>query len=194
MLKKKYIAIFIILISLVSIFGIKQVVLGYCSCTCQDGTTPKHTPSTSNPEGHALNPTDCKDNLCNSIGITGSTAQYCPTLQNYPPSNNTNNSSNSNGNNERITIKNPLNPDGGSLLPQDLYGRLISALLAFVGVGALVAFVYAGFMFLISSGNQERVKKAKDTMLYAVIGIFVAMASYAILSFIFTTLENATGQ
>jgi hypothetical protein len=92
-----------------------------------------------------------------------------------------------------ISIKNPLSPDGKAIEPEVLYARIISALLAFVGVASLVAFVYAGFVFLASAGNPERVKKAKDTMLYAVIGIFVAMASYALLSFVFKTLEGATG-
>ena len=77
--------------------------------------------------------------------------------------------------------------------PQELYARIIGALLTFVGVASLVTFVYAGFIFLVSAGNPEKVKKAKDTMLYAIIGIVVAMASYAILSFIFKVLQSGTG-
>jgi hypothetical protein len=65
--------------------------------------------------------------------------------------------------------------------------------LAFVGVAALVTFIYAGFMFLTSSGNPEQVKKAKDTMLYAAIGVAISMGSYAILSFVLGILQGPTG-
>jgi len=95
---------------------------------------------------------------------------------------------------DTTSIENPLKKEGGPIDPEELYGRIISGLLGFVGIVSLVAFVYAGFVFLISAGNPERVKKAKDTMIYAVIGVFVSMASYAILNFIFTTLEESTGQ
>jgi len=89
----------------------------------------------------------------------------------------------------QICLTDPLNLKGD---PSELWARLIGALLAFVGVGALVTFVYAGFMFLTSSGNPEQVKKAKDTMIYAVLGVAVSMGAYVILSYIFDILQGAT--
>lgn len=89
-----------------------------------------------------------------------------------------------------ITIPDPLNIYSAD--PTELYARIIKGLLGFVGITALLAFVYAGFLFLTSTGNPEQVKKAKDTMIYAVIGITVAMTSYAILNFVFSTLETST--
>ncbi len=94
------------------------------------------------------------------------------------------------GSTGQIVLKDPLNLPKGD--PTALWARLIGALLAFVGVGALVTFVYAGFMFLTSSGNPEQVKKAKDTMIYAVLGVAVSMGAYVILSYIFDILQGAT--
>lgn len=89
-----------------------------------------------------------------------------------------------------VVLKDPLNLPAGD--PTALWARLIGALLGFVGVGALITFVYAGFMFLTSSGNPEQVKKAKDTMIYAVLGVAVSMGAYVILSYIFDILQGAT--
>lgn len=93
-----------------------------------------------------------------------------------------------NGSSGQVTLKDPLNLTNG---PADFWARIIGGLLAFVGVAALVTFVYAGFLFLTSSGNPEQVKKAKDAMIYAVIGVAVSMGSYVILSFIFDILQGS---
>ena len=90
-----------------------------------------------------------------------------------------------------VTIEDPLDLGPGG--PMTLYARLIQALLGFVGISSLVTFIYAGFLFIFSGGSADKTLKAKQTMLYAVIGIVVSMASYAILSFIFETLEKGTG-
>ncbi len=53
---------------------------------------------------------------------------------------------------------------------------------------ALLAFVYGGVMFLISSGNNERVTKAKQIIGGAVIGLVIVFASYIIIDFVFKAL------
>jgi hypothetical protein len=90
-----------------------------------------------------------------------------------------------------IKLIDPLNINGQQ---EELYARVIKGLLGLVGIASLIAFIIAGFMFLTSAGNPEQIKKAKDTMVYAVIGVAVSMASYAILSFVFTTLEKSTSK
>ena len=116
---------------------------------------------------------------------------YLP-VQAQSTASSTNNDSINNGQpkSNQVTLQDPLGLKGDI---QKLWANIITALLGFVGVASLVSFVYAGFMFLVSTGSPERVKKAKDIMLYAVIGVFVSMASYAILSFVFTLLEKGTG-
>lgn len=83
------------------------------------------------------------------------------------------------------TLPNPL---GSATTPEAVIGRVIRAMLGFVGLLSLFAFVYAGAMFVASQGNSERVQKARDIMLYSVIGIAVALGSYVILSFVIDTL------
>ncbi len=144
------------------------VALAKCDCVCTFNNTSI---------GEKDNETSC-DQSCKGLNInSGSNCK--PIVQ-----------QNTSGSGQ-VVLTDPLNL-GGDL--NKFWGRLIGALLAFVGVASLITFVYAGFMFLTSTGNQEQVKKAKDTMIYAVIGAAVSMGSYAILSYIFNILQSSAGQ
>ena len=61
--------------------------------------------------------------------------------------------------------------------------------LGIVGSIALLMFIYGGVMFLISSGNSEKVTQAKQIIIGAVIGLVIVFASYTIIQFVFTALE-----
>ena len=63
-------------------------------------------------------------------------------------------------------------------------------MLTVVGSLALVMFVVGGFFYLTSAGNQERVKRGTQTMLWAAIGIAVVFSSYTILN---TLILGLTG-
>jgi len=161
---KKHLFIFSILLIFFLQFFVAPIALADCECICEDNT--KTAP--------VLDRTYCLK-LCGSA-LFDTVNGVCKTITANPDS-------------TSISLKDPLNLSS----PEDLYVRVINGLLGFVGVAALVIFIYAGFIFLFSAGNAEKTKKAKDTMLYAVIGVLVAMASYAILDFIFQTLQTSTG-
>ncbi|MFH1661601.1 MAG: hypothetical protein ABIA02_00680 [Candidatus Falkowbacteria bacterium] len=61
-------------------------------------------------------------------------------------------------------------------------------ILSIVGSLSLLAFVYGGVMFIISSGSVEKVTKAKGIIVSAVIGLIIVFVSYTIIGFIFTSL------
>jgi len=86
----------------------------------------------------------------------------------------------------------PLNPlgdtSGGA---PEIYGRIIRFLLGFAGVGALAFFVIGGITLLMSRGNAEKVKSGKDTIVWAIVGLFVAFTSYILLRFILETIVGA---
>lgn len=86
-----------------------------------------------------------------------------------------------------------LNPLGRIEGPQELYGRLLQFMLGFVGVGALVFFIVGGIILLASQGNPEKVKLGKDSIVWAMIGLFVAFGSYIILRFVLEIIITPTG-
>ncbi len=62
--------------------------------------------------------------------------------------------------------------------------KVVNVLLFIIGIIAVVVIVIGGIMYATSGGNAEQTKKAKDAILYAVIGIIVAVMAYAIVGFI----------
>ena len=72
-------------------------------------------------------------------------------------------------------------------LPSQL-GRVINGGLAVIGIIFLILAIYGGFRILLSSGNTENVKKGRDTLIYAIIGMIVITLAYAITSFVFTQI------
>jgi hypothetical protein len=78
-------------------------------------------------------------------------------------------------------------PDG---VPTSLTGStgaikdITNTLLLAIGVIAVVVIIIAGIRFVTSSGNESSTKAARETILYAVIGLVVALLSYAIVNFV----------
>jgi len=59
----------------------------------------------------------------------------------------------------------------------------INTLLYVLGAAAVIVLIVAGFRYVFSGGDPKNTAAAKDTILYAVIGIVVALLSYAIVNF-----------
>jgi len=68
--------------------------------------------------------------------------------------------------------------------------RVMQIALAAVDIFALFMFILGGFEFLISAGNPNMIKKAKDTLIWATLGILVITLSYSILKFIFEEIQK----
>ncbi|MEI7689538.1 MAG: hypothetical protein WCI79_01055 [Candidatus Saccharibacteria bacterium] len=57
-----------------------------------------------------------------------------------------------------------------------------------IGIVAVVMIIVSGFTLFTSGGDAEAVKKAKNTIMYAVIGLVVVIIAYAITKFIIDTV------
>lgn len=74
------------------------------------------------------------------------------------------------------------NDAGGSL--GSLIGTVINILLFILGAIAVVMIVIGGIKYSTSNGDSGNIKSAKDTILYSVIGLVVALLAYAIVNFV----------
>ncbi|HNZ86741.1 MAG TPA: pilin [bacterium] len=83
------------------------------------------------------------------------------------------------------TLANPL---GNINTFQTLIGKVILGLLGIIGSLSLIMFIYGGFLWIMSGGNEDNVKKGKETLKWAVLGLVVVFASYSILNFILDVL------
>lgn len=69
----------------------------------------------------------------------------------------------------------------------DLVGSvtgILNAVIAVLGIVAVVVIIIGGVSYMTSSGDAGKVKKAKDTILYGVIGLVIVALSFAIVNFV----------
>lgn len=70
--------------------------------------------------------------------------------------------------------------------------NIINAVLGVIGLVAVIFVVYGGFLYLTSAGDAGKVKKGKDTLLYACIGLVIVGLSFAIVNFVIINLINGS--
>lgn len=81
---------------------------------------------------------------------------------------------------------NPVGNDG-----DDLQGKVIgilNAVIAVLGIVAVIVIIMGGVGYMTSSGDAGKVKKAKDTILYGVIGLIIVALSFAIVNFVISNI------
>jgi len=66
--------------------------------------------------------------------------------------------------------------------------NIIDAALDLGAIVAVLAIIYAGFMFVTASGDEEKIKTAKKILLYSVIGIAILLGARMISSIIVNTV------
>ena len=71
-------------------------------------------------------------------------------------------------------------------------GSVINGALGLIGIVFLILAIYGGFRILLSAGNPESVKKGRDVLIYAVIGMIVITLSFALTGFIFDQFISPT--
>ena len=87
----------------------------------------------------------------------------------------------------------------GTGQPRDLFGTggifttVANTLLYIVGALSVVMIIYGGLRYVVSGGNSSAVTAAKNTILYAIVGLVISILSYAIINFLLTTLLSSSG-
>ena len=77
--------------------------------------------------------------------------------------------------------------DSNSL--NNLVAKVINILSVIVGIVAVVMIIIAGLRYVTSGGKQESVTSAKNTILYAIIGLVIVALAQIIVHFV---LKNVT--
>ena len=72
-----------------------------------------------------------------------------------------------------------------------IVGRVIGVFLSIFGIIFMVLIIFGGYKWMMASGREEEIKKAKDTIRSAIIGLIIVLAAYAITYFITSALEGA---
>ncbi len=81
--------------------------------------------------------------------------------------------------------------------PEDLFGntgvfkQVTNTILYIVGIIAVVMLIIGGIKYVISGGDSKKVTDAKNTVLYAIIGLVVAFLAFAIVNFVISALPSS---
>lgn len=71
-----------------------------------------------------------------------------------------------------------------------IFTEIVNIMLYIVGAISVIMLVIGGLRYVISGGSDSAVTGAKNTILYAIIGIVVAMLAYAIVNFVIGSIAG----
>lgn len=96
-------------------------------------------------------------------------------------------------------INRGINAVGGSnssatLQVDDIVLAIVNWLLFAVGVISVIMLIVGGIKYATSAGDSNKVTSAKNTIMYAIIGLAVAVLAFAIVGFVVNTLNGGTVQ
>jgi cellobiose-specific phosphotransferase system component IIC len=67
---------------------------------------------------------------------------------------------------------------------QSTIKNILSIVIGILGAITLLMVVLSGFRYVLSNGEPEKIAKAKNALIYALIGLIIALSAQAIVSFI----------
>lgn len=68
---------------------------------------------------------------------------------------------------------------------------IINVIIGIVGFVAVAMIILGGISFITSQGDSAKVTKARNTILYGVVGLIVAILAFAIVNFVLGSVFNA---
>ena len=77
------------------------------------------------------------------------------------------------------------NKDSGEGQVNGIIKTIVEVLLMAVGAISIIMIVIGGILFALSSGDAQKAAKARNTILYAVVGLIVSVFASAIVIFVF---------
>ncbi|MFZ2545312.1 MAG: hypothetical protein WAW80_05015 [Candidatus Saccharimonadales bacterium] len=95
-----------------------------------------------------------------------------------------------------LSIADGANAARGKDQVSDLFGTtgtfktLTNVMLFLIGAISVIMLIVGGLRYVVSGGDSTQVTNAKNTILYAIVGIVVAILAYAAVSFVITSFSG----
>lgn len=77
--------------------------------------------------------------------------------------------------------------ENGSVI--DIVATFVALALIFAAFLSLIFIIVGGINFILSAGDEEKIRKAVNTIRYSIIGLFVSFIAFFIVSFIARILD-----
>lgn len=90
------------------------------------------------------------------------------------------------GNSGTNKIPDQVNTGGTDL--KNAVVSIVNGVIGALGIVAVIVIIIGGVNYMTSAGDASKVKKAKDTILYGVIGLVICVLAFAIVNFVISNI------
>ena len=111
----------------------------------------------------ALAQADIENGLCSGANLTATPGQTCT-----------------------------VNPEGTATTVQSIVTKVINIFSWVVGVVSVLMIIFGGFKYITSGGDAGGVTGAKNTILYAIVGLVIVALAQVIVKFVIGSVGNVT--
>ena len=74
--------------------------------------------------------------------------------------------------------------------PNGVFTQITNTVLYVVGIISVIMLIYGGLRYVISGGDSKKVTDAKNTILYAIIGLIISILAFAIVNFVINAVTG----
>ena len=97
-----------------------------------------------------------------------------------------------------LTVQEGAEAARGEGMPSQLVGKegvftqITNTVLYAVGIISVIMLIYGGLRYVVSGGDSKKVTDAKNTILYAIIGLIISILAFAIVNFVINAVTGTT--
>jgi len=97
------------------------------------------------------------------------------------------------------SIMDGINAARGDGQPSELFGgtgivtNITNVLLFIVGALSVIMLIVGGLRYVVSGGNSTAVTAAKNTILYAIVGLVISFLAFAAINFVLSAFAPGVG-
>lgn len=73
-----------------------------------------------------------------------------------------------------------------------IIGTIVNTMLFIVGVLAVIMIIYSGIRYITAHGDKGQVENAKNTLIYSIVGLVVAIVAYALVNWVLGLFGGST--
>ena len=72
--------------------------------------------------------------------------------------------------------------------PDGVFTKISNTILYIVGIVSVIMLIWGGVRYILSGGDSKKVTDAKNTILYAIIGLIISILAFAIVNFVLNAI------
>jgi hypothetical protein len=70
----------------------------------------------------------------------------------------------------------------------DVVNLVVNVLSTIVAIASVIVIIFAGFRYVIAAGDSSKISSAKDTIVYAIVGLIIVALAQVIVKFVINRL------